>query len=287
MMSNLNYQCSEYPCGEQIIINNAAYRIGSLINKGTDGRIYAAHSKDGMDSAVKYFRCVYGDELWLSALREIEAFIRLAKCAYTVKMLGYCARKDDNGDAEVFILMERMECCSQMNMSEMLTLQMAADVSLALEYIGRRGLVHCDVKPSNIFLSSSGVWQLGDFGCMQRKGKCIRRGSPAYCSPEAYRGERCDIRSDIYSLGIVIYKLLCGGRFPFCRESAHLMRESDVDCAIERRLSGEQISRASELSGEMNDLLLEMCEFDPNKRLSSPKAINRIIKSMIENRTEG
>lgn len=270
---------NNYPCGEEILIDNKYLRVGKLINQGTDGRIYAVHSNDGVNSAVvKYFDCMYGDKLYQNALLEIEAAQRLAKCPYTVDMLGYCVRADSVGRADVFIMMNRLKCCEQLQLDTDEILQMGSDICLALEFIKRKGLIHCDVKPSNIFLNNSGVWQIGDFGCIQRKGKCLRLGSPAYCSPEAVYGERCDIRSDIYSLGIVMYKLLSGGRFPFCPERADLMQQYEVERTIERRMNGEPIPPLESLNSEINEILHTMCEFEPQKRFNSPISLSKRLK---------
>lgn len=275
-----------YPSGECVVIDGKTYRIGELINQGTDGRIYAVHPIDSVNSAVvvKYFDCMYGDSLWSSALREIEASKRLAKCPYTMDVIGYCARRDEFHRAEIFILMERMECCAQMALNEEEILEMGADICRALEYMRRKGLVHSDVKPANIFLNSSGKWQLGDFGCVQLAGKSQRSGSAGYCSPEVYRNERCDVRSDIYSLGITLYKLLSGGRFPFCSEPAAQIENSAVNSAIERRMTGDCIPPIEGVCMEINQIILKMCEFEPRKRYSSPAKAARCIDRIINKR---
>lgn len=283
-------QETNYPCGECFLIDGRIYRIGKLINQGTDGRIYEAYSADDANFvfAVKYFTCMYNDDMWRSALREIEAAKRLAGCPYTVNVLGYCARRDESYRSEIFILMKRMECCAEINLSAMEILEMCADVCLALEYMRHRKLAHCDVKPSNIFFSSDGTWQLGDFGCVQRVGKPLRSGSAAYRAPEVYRNEKCDARSDLYSLGITAYKLLSGGRFPFCRKSAAQTEYSIINSAIERRMRGEKIPVISDLDAEINEILLKMCEFKPQKRYRSPAQAARRIKQIIyKNQTQG
>ncbi len=273
---------NNYPCGEEILIDGKNFQVGELINHGTDGRIYVVHSDDGINSAVvKYFDCVYEDELYRNALLEIEAAQRLAKCPYTVDMQGYCIRVDCDGRADVFIMMKRLKCCDDMQLSVTEIMRMGADICLALEFIQRKGLIHCDVKPSNIFLDDNGLWQLGDFGCIQRKGKCIRHGSPAYCSPEAYRSEKCDISSDIYSLGIVMYKLLSGGRFPFCSKRADLMAQSEVEQTIAMRMNGEEILPINSLGTEINVTLREMCQFDAKKRPNSPRLLADRIRKLI------
>ncbi|MGZ8264250.1 MAG: serine/threonine-protein kinase, partial [Burkholderiales bacterium] len=81
-------------------------------------------------------------------------------------------------------------------------------------------MIHRDIKPGNILLSKAGETKVGDFGAsfQQRPGQESTQltgvGSPAYMSPEQIRMEELDQRTDIYSLGVVMYRLLTG-RLPY------------------------------------------------------------------------
>jgi eukaryotic-like serine/threonine-protein kinase len=111
-------------------------------------------------------------------------------------------------------------------------------VAGALEYAHSRGVIHRDIKPSNVLLDAEGQPVLADFGIarlVQGEGEPnltsagMVMGTPAYMAPEQLTGGQPDARSDIYSLGVVLYQLLAG-RAPFTGDtmaivSAHLTKQ--------------------------------------------------------------
>ncbi len=104
-------------------------------------------------------------------------------------------------------------------------LQVLSDIASALAYAHERGVVHRDLKPDNVFLDNGGSRaKLGDFGIARVTTghtltvTCTIIGTPAYMSPEQIRGERVDLRSDLYSFGVVAWHLLTGAE-PWSGES--------------------------------------------------------------------
>jgi serine/threonine protein kinase len=104
-----------------------------------------------------------------------------------------------------------------------------SDVLTGLQFSHQKGVVHRDIKPSNVMLTASGTAKITDFGIarferneMTQAGVVI--GTPAYMSPEQFLGERVDVRSDIYSTGVMLFQLLTGKR-PFNGNIATIMNK--------------------------------------------------------------
>ena len=97
----------------------------------------------------------------------------------------------------------------------------------ALEYSHRHGVVHRDIKPANIMLLADGTVKVADFGIARIESSTLTQagtvlGSPRYMSPEQFAGQPVDGRSDLYSAGVVLYRLLTAEE-PFAGEYASLM----------------------------------------------------------------
>lgn len=104
----------------------------------------------------------------------------------------------------------------------------AHELALALAHVHAHTLVHRDVKPSNVLLSRTGDVKLTDFGLARELDEPSDGlgvvGTPAYMSPEQVLGDRVDFRSDLFSLGTVLYELLTGRR-PFEEETARTVMQ--------------------------------------------------------------
>jgi serine/threonine-protein kinase len=103
-------------------------------------------------------------------------------------------------------------------------LSIAAQVAEGLAYAHQRGVVHLDIKPANIMVVANGPVKITDFGIARMRGAGdltqtgMLLGSPKYMSPEQVIGKRADHRSDIFSLGVILYEMLCGAA-PFNGEN--------------------------------------------------------------------
>jgi len=99
----------------------------------------------------------------------------------------------------------------------------------ALHYAHGRGVVHRDIKPSNLMITDDGLLKIADFGIARLDSSNFTQvgsviGTPNYMSPEQYRGEHVDARSDLFAAGVIFYQLLTGA-FPFVGSAAKIMEQ--------------------------------------------------------------
>ena len=213
------------------------YRILGRIGAGGMGVVYRARDlRLGRPVALKFL-----PEDSANDSRAVARLRREARAASSLNHPGICTIHDiDSHDGRLFIVMELMQGMTlkqliggrPMDMRSLLDL--GVQIADALEAAHGRGIVHCDIKPSNIFVTTRGHAKLLDFGIVKaRVGEAgvepddptvtavdglTRRGStfgtPAYMSPEQARGDEVDSRTDLFSFGVVAYEMATG-RLPF------------------------------------------------------------------------
>jgi eukaryotic-like serine/threonine-protein kinase len=138
----------------------------------------------------------------------------------------------------------------------------------ALEYAWRHGVIHRDIKPGNILLSQSGETKVSDFGAsfqqrLQETTQIAGVGSPAYMSPEQVRMEALTHQTDIYSLGVTMYRLLTG-RLPFTANT-----QPALTYAILNTEAPRPAKLRPELPGLLDAIVMKAMEKDPPARYQS------------------
>ncbi|GGL90802.1 serine/threonine-protein kinase PksC [Streptomyces fumigatiscleroticus] len=154
-------------------------------------------------------------------------------------------------------------------------LKITADVLAALEISHEKGLVHRDIKPGNVMMTKRGVVKVMDFGIaramqsgvtsMTQTGMVV--GTPQYLSPEQALGRGVDARSDLYSVGIMLFQLVTG-RIPFDADSPLAIAYAHVQ---EEPVAPSSINRA--LPPAVDALVARALKKNPNERFPSAEAM--------------
>ncbi len=158
-----------------------------------------------------------------------------------------------------------------------IALQIAAGLAKAHE----QGIVHRDVKPSNIILLADGAVKILDFGIARVDDAVLAThdggalGTLAYMSPEQARGERVDVRTDIWSLGVVLYEMLAGER-PFQGDSVHALRCAGAHAAKSLR------DIRGDVPVGIDDLLATALASTPDERYPTMSSLSRELVALLE-----
>ena len=167
-------------------------------------------------------------------------------------------------------LKQYMENKGVLNWKE--TLHFAIQISKALEHAHSRGIVHRDIKPHNVMVLKNGSVKVADFGIarVMSKGNTLTKealGSVHYISPEQAKGGRVDDRSDIYSLGTVMYEMMTG-RPPYDGESP-------VAVAIQHINGGARMPSTlnPNIPGGLEQIIMKAMALEPSARYSSATAM--------------
>ncbi|MEY3345215.1 MAG: hypothetical protein RLZZ581_9 [Actinomycetota bacterium] len=225
----------------------------------------------------------------------VSRFIREAKAAASLSHPNIVAVLDQGwnqgGTPCVFIVMELIEGSTlrdylheQGALPAERALQLVTPVASALAAAHRLGIVHRDIKPENILVSKEGRIKIADFGLARgallgstmTAESSVILGSVSYLSPEQVQRGISDARSDVYSLGIVLFELLTGQK-PY-------QGEDPVQIAI--RHVNDRVPAPSTLnsniSPEVDELVLKATDIDPDKRPKDAGELQELLRTLSE-----
>jgi formylglycine-generating enzyme required for sulfatase activity/predicted Ser/Thr protein kinase len=182
-------------------------------------------------------------------------------------------------DGQFFYAMERIEGEDLQKkiragepFSENEVLRVAENVAAALDIAWKRKIVHRDIKPSNIIITPDGQVKVMDFGLAKHlegnvEMSSVVMGTPKYMSPEQATAQPCDVRSDLYSLGVVLYELAVG-KAPFEADDFQALMYKQIyeDAPPPRRFRPE-------LSEPFEMMILRLMNKFPDKRYQDPREL--------------
>ena len=232
----------------------------------------------------------YYDDLRDQFIKEINVCYALRGHTNIVAYEDHCIIPKKSGlGYDIFIRMEYLTALTANMRSHKMTendvIKLGIDICTALEVLNDSHLLHRDIKPANIFMNSKGIYKLGDFGeAKVLSGYSIGmsiRGTYAYMSPEISQGLNANITADIYSLGLVMYRLLNGNRPPFVPVSTPKISAQMQETANTRRFKGELLPVPAYVkSPELCSIIMKACEYKPQDRWQDPEDMKEALTAL-------
>jgi len=269
------------------------YEIIDTLGKGAMGVVYLARDPIiDRQLAVKTLRVDLDTEL---ADEFRERFLREARAAGRLNHPGIVTIHDVGEDARTGVVYIAMEYIKGTDLKRLLAsghrfrpseaARIVAAVADGLDYAHATGVVHRDIKPANIILTADGTPKIMDFGVARLESSNLTVegqfiGTPNYMSPEQVTGRMVDRRSDIFSLGVVLFELLTGQR-PFSGETMH-----EVTLRIVQDPAPIPSSVNAELPPTFNPIVLKCLEKNPESRFQRGADVAKVLTALARSLTQ-
>jgi len=233
---------------------------------------------------------LYLDDLIGNYLREIEVMYSMREDPHIVRIEDHLVLKNEEKIGyRIFIRMELLTSVRDYFIgkkpSQEDVIRLGMDICDALTACEAHRIIHRDIKPDNIFVTEEGNFKLGDFGTARQLdlsfGTYSAKGTYTYMAPEVNRGERYNKQVDIYSLGIVLYRMMNHNRDPFVDVTRQLVYYQEREEALQRRMDGEALPAPADASEEFSLVIRRACAFHAQNRYACAKDFKAALEKVL------
>ena len=233
------------------------------------------HSGMDFDSIHTYF-----EDMVQNLLNEIQIMESLKSATNIVAIEDYqVVNRKDEISWDIYIRMELVQdlgsFLAEKGMTRQQILRLGMDMCQALIACERANVIHRDIKVDNVFFNGFDSFKLGDFGISKQLEKTqsalSQKGTNMYMAPEVFRAEKYDHTVDIYSLGIMLYRLLNRGRFPFQPPADKQMFANDSQKAMAQRLGNAPMPAPAMADEQLSAIILKACAYQAKDRYQSAR----------------
>ena len=164
--------------------------------------------------------------------------------------------------------------------------RLGREISSALAFCQRKNIIHRDVKPENILISEAGQFKLGDFGVAKTTSvhstSGSHKGTDRYMAPEVFLNQPYGPTVDVYSLGLVMYRLLNNGRLPFLPPAPRPLTFGDYEDAQMKRMRGDTVPPPADADEDLASIVLKACAFQSKDRWRSAGELQTALDEYVQ-----
>ena len=289
----------------------ADWTITEKIDEGSYGKVYKAE-RNGECCAIKIIRIPANDAERRAILaenkdedsitqvlkNEVDTYTNEITTMYLMQEDPHIVRIEDHYVEKVpddigYRIYIRMELLTSLEgyradheVTQELAVQIGMDICDALTTCDKYKVIHRDIKPENILVSDDGIFKLGDFGTARELDRTLgtytMRGTGRYMAPEVAKRERYNKQVDIYSLGIVLYRMMNRERDPFMDLGKRAVYALDKEEALNRRLSGEALPAPVDASPALASVILKACAYKAEDRYPNAASMKEDLQKVLD-----
>lgn len=258
-----------------------SWKINSTLSEGKGGGFYKISKKDydGTTINAKLLNISVKDDDYdsehIDFIEDEAGFLQtVSRCGNYFNYIDILvSNKPTKEKIDLYIITEELPSLAQIletkQFSEEEIVDFGIQLSSALETLEAKNIFHGNLTPDNIYVTNDGTYKIGGFSDFESKINDF-----SFVAPEIYKKESADFTTDIYSLGLIMYYMSNGNRLPFENES------NDKKAAIEKRISGTDVSTPENGSDKLKSVIMIACKADNKYRWKNAGNIKNALLSM-------